>query len=726
MMGLGLLWRLREGRIIARVAPRSAYAVSAAAAATALVTSRALYRAGAGATAAAPHTTASRVHPPRVGEGLGRTGAKAITQTQAPVTLLRDAGQMRALARLATWANASYEAKPDADGCLPAGARLLAGPFAATETLPVYVVGVDDALGAIVVSIRGSQGWGEALVSMQAVPVDVPGGTAHRGILAAADALVSTLATGVAGSAQPRRETIASLCARAGLPEGTAIPPSLIMCGHSLGAAVASLSALRLQNLVDGTVTATVTATATATDAIVIATPPFPFSRAAAIAFCAPPCVSPALARSMSAFTTVIVSGDDAVPRMHFGAVRRLRAELATVDWAQELSAALAAGTARSVGALTFGVLKVDAVGALRLANAAKTIALRVVASAVAPTAHVLRAFSSGATTLIQLLPAGGAALLAVSVDVLVEWARASVGVAALPPARYATGSALASALAAIVGPTPPSLTEPTRDTDKSTSSAVHWPDFVHCVPGRIVWLAYPGAAVMKTPTPRLHRRAAAKRCRRAPTIMSAVAEPSIAPSAAAAAARPPPQAQPRSRRGHPLFLIVHHPDDVEKRKSGIISAVPATASRTPVSASGGGGRVIPLWRRAALPGAFAVLAARLHRDDKKAARLDAAAFTAERGAAFKLMEAGGTAAGHAALYEAQRVAAAVGCGGRALWPHRHLSLLEMSHTVFSDHLISNVLVRFQRAVRPGPPRCGTRKSLSSNRGKTSTTQDHG
>ena len=715
LMGLGLLWRLREGRIIARVTPRGTFAVSAAAAAAALSTSRALY-AGAG-TASLNLTPLDRKRRTRATTSVrDNQTIKTRRRRQPPVTQLCDEGELRALSRLAAWANASYEVKPDTslprnDDGSGGGARILSGPFAATDTLPAYIVGVDEALNAIVVSIRGSTGWGEALVSMQAVPVDIAGGTAHRGILSAADALVSTLASGIAGASAPRRETLASLTARAGLVNTTTTKTTtLIMCGHSLGAAVASLAALRLQSCCVAQPSA------------------FPFSKINAVTYCAPPCVSPALAKSMSKYTTVVVSGDDAVPRMHLGAVRRLRAELASVDWAQEIASALATATERSLRALTFGAI--DTVVAIKVATAARELALGLSAAAVAPTALVLGVLGTSATRIVLALPVRAASLLAVTVDVIVEWVRASVSHIPDAAALRATGSALASAATAVAGVTgvlrrnistaSASASPPLAPTAAGITASVstpetpfHWSDLVHCVPGRVIWVAYPGGVTTSTSrgrgggdsaAPRTRALArAAKRAmalaRTVPLSTAAATAANVATAAAAAAAGPPPQAKQR-RRGAPLFLVVHYPDEgnSSRSKSGAkekVHAVPVTAPRTAADMVG---RMRPLWRRAALPAAYAVLAARLRRADKKAARLDAAAFAAECAAAYKIMDSGATAAGQAALASAERVAAAV--GGRAKWPHRHLSLLEMSHSIFSDHLISTLQTRFELRMR--------------------------
>jgi hypothetical protein len=273
LMGFGLLWRLREAR--------------------ALTSGGALQR-----------NDTRQLRASRRALRLAR-GSRA--PQPSPVVMLRDEGELHALGRLAAWANIAYATSIEAAiADAPAGARILAGPFEATDVLPAFLVGHDINLNAIVVAVRGSQGWSEALISLQAVPVAVAGGTAHAGMLSAADALVARLRAG-AGSALPPLATLLS----------NAVPgTSLVLTGHSLGAAVAALAALRLQ-----------TATTSPTTAVT---------------FCAPPCVSPAVARSMRAYVTSAVHGDDAVPRMHLHAIRRLRAELSTVDWAAEFMRAAA------------------------------------------------------------------------------------------------------------------------------------------------------------------------------------------------------------------------------------------------------------------------------------------------------------------------------------------------------------------------------------------------
>jgi hypothetical protein len=546
---------------------------------------------------------------------------------QRPVVAMRDDGELRALERLAAWSNAAYANSPaGAAADAPRGARIIAGPFEASELKPAFLVGYDDELRACVVSVRGSEGWGEALISLQAVPVAVAGGTAHRGMLCAADALVARLRAGAASSQLPPLATLLS-----DAPPGTA----LVFTGHSLGASVAALAALRLQTAM-------------------------PASPTCAVAFCAPPCVSPAVARSMRAYVTSVVHGDDAVPRMHLHAIRRLRAELSRVDWAMELArvaapravAAPAAALLRSIGrglaAIGRALPRGSRAATLNVIDAARRVAAAL-RSAVGSVRFFMRhsggrgvvAGGSAQTTyLSESTRATGSALAAASAaaataaTTLISEASRNIFAARPAPARRRSGdNAMVdhhadSSVCAYGG----ELDAITGTTAAPAHSHYDYSDLVHTIAGQIVWLAYPDS---------------------------------------------------RARGPLPLLL---------RERGGSAAAVSAPAHALPSALSAlhsdaairvrGGGRHKPMWSRKLVRAAFSAIAARIRKTSEKGALLDKVAAEAEA----------------PVLVHFERVA----------WPYTPLQLLEVTPYTFKDHPISRLQVAL-RSIREDGMRRGER-----------------
>lgn len=564
--------------------------------------------------------------------------ASARAPRQRPVVALRDDGELRALERLAAWANAAYASSPSVAAVdVPLGARIIAGPFEASDVLPAFLVGYDEELRSMVVSVRGSQGWSEALISLQAVPVAVAGGTAHRGMLCAADALVARLRAGSGSSNLPPLATLLS-----NAPPGT----TLVLTGHSLGASVASLAALRLQ-------TAMLT------------------SPTCAVAFCAPPCVSPAVARSMRAYVTSVIHGDDAVPRMHLHAIRRLRAELSTVDWAMEFTrvaappalAVPAAAILRTIGRglAAFGraLPRGSRSATLNVIDAARRVTASI--RPVVDSLHFLARYSRGRSMTAGLptyisdstLHATGSALAAASAaaataatTVLAEASHIRRNIFPRRPAAMhvsvAQGPRGDSNLTmrdnvAVVDHAD-SVCSYGGELDAVTAVGItmaapemHSPfdysDLVHTIPGGVVWLAYPG-----------------------------------------------------SRARGPLPLLLR--ERGSEAAASTASALPPALSglRPDISAPRERGRQKPMWSRKMVRAAFAAIATRLRTTAKKGALLDKVAAEAEA----------------PVIVPVERVA----------WPHKPLQLLEVTPYTFKDHPISVLQVAL-RAMRENGMRRG-------------------
>ncbi|RYE97848.1 MAG: lipase family protein, partial [Methanobacteriota archaeon] len=199
---------------------------------------------------------------------------------------LNDARQLRFVSRCLQHASCAYAASDDEVLPLLQLRRhdmlLSIWQADADMLLPAFYVAVDHQIEALVVSVRGTYSVNDTLVNFTAAPDVLGGGTVHRGMSLIAQQLLHALTT---------RVDIQRL-----LQEYPGY--MLLFTGHSMGAAVAAMAAIRMKVSL-------------------------PTTRA--YIFCPPSCMSRSLADSCAPFVLSFINGDDVVPRFHFDAIQRLR-----------------------------------------------------------------------------------------------------------------------------------------------------------------------------------------------------------------------------------------------------------------------------------------------------------------------------------------------------------------------------------------------------------------
>lgn len=240
--------------------------------------------------------------------------------------------------RLLKWAAASYAADDaELERMLPLGARLSSHipqrSYASNPRtlLPAYLIGIDHSMKAVVVSIRGTWTWTDAVVNLTMSWEPWSGGTAHRGMLLTSKA------------------TIDHIALSADLPSLMRAHPGyrLITCGHSMGGGVAALCAnmLRLQ-----------------------------FPRVSCHVFASPSCVSKDVAMSMRPYVTSWINGDDLVARFHVDSSERLRKKLSRLALADELVALLALDNVIAGGPRAAAIARALASASSSLASGASAL----------------------------------------------------------------------------------------------------------------------------------------------------------------------------------------------------------------------------------------------------------------------------------------------------------------------------------------------------------------
>ena len=289
-----------------------------------------------------------------------REGRMTLPPGSYPVT---DPLELIQTIRLLRWSECAYAADDEELGrLLPFrvdGKRdLLFKQLAADPQtlLPAYMLALDRPLQAVVLAVRGTWSWADALINFTLAPQAYAGGTVHRGMLLTA------------------RQLIDHAHLHAGLSDVMAANPGfrLVLVGHSLGGGVAALAAslLRLQ-----------------------------YPSVSAHAFCAPSCVSSTVAAGLRPFVTSYVNGDDVVARFHVDATERLRQRLGRLSLTDELIALLALDGVVSSSAVT-SVARV-------IASASSTLA----AGAYAPIAALARLGASDVSVVQRLVQLAQAAV---------------------------------------------------------------------------------------------------------------------------------------------------------------------------------------------------------------------------------------------------------------------------------------------------------------------------
>lgn len=253
---------------------------------------------------------------------------------------------------------------------------LLEARWYSSKCHPAYFIAYDAQLSAIVLSVRGSKEVADFITNLSCETAPFHGGYGHSGVVQSAQNLAAVIAANLHSYLEIHRPR-----------------HGLVVVGHSLGAAVASLVTimLRTNTLEDHIHFAQPPPRRVASrrSSVSVACPPAPTSAWAAavaerrraptdaaraiatdarcFAFSGPPCVSPRVARlARDLGVTTVVLGLDMVPRLSAGTLDGLLLAISRYDWRGELSGNVEDGLR---GFLT------QAMGAASGAAAAATVA---------------------------------------------------------------------------------------------------------------------------------------------------------------------------------------------------------------------------------------------------------------------------------------------------------------------------------------------------------------
>ena len=203
-----------------------------------------------------------------------------------PVTSLAELSKISLLLRLS---HASYQSS-DEELMAYMGygrAQLLSTCWTASADNfhPAFFVAIDPVLQAVVVSIRGTFSWSDALITFTTATESFAGGMVHRGMLLTARRLAECL----------RHQVNLAKVLEQHPGYG------LLLVGHSLGGGVASILAVMLK---------------------------LEFPSVRAHSFCAPACVSRDVASTCVAYVTSYINGDDITSRFHLQSAEALREQI--------------------------------------------------------------------------------------------------------------------------------------------------------------------------------------------------------------------------------------------------------------------------------------------------------------------------------------------------------------------------------------------------------------
>ena len=214
--------------------------------------------------------------------------------------------------------------------------RILASEPAAGLLRPAYVLLEDAATMQLVVVVRGTSGFRDAVTALTTKAAtkakertrtektkkrsEEPESESeeeevHEGLAAAAEALAAEVGPPLA---------LALAAAAKGGPAGVW---KVVLTGHSAGGGVAALLALRLREEARGIAAAAVTGADDDDAAAAVTAAEEALASATAIAFACPPLASLALARSLNPFVTTVLCGADVVPTLSEHSLDRLRAQ---------------------------------------------------------------------------------------------------------------------------------------------------------------------------------------------------------------------------------------------------------------------------------------------------------------------------------------------------------------------------------------------------------------
>lgn len=162
--------------------------------------------------------------------------------------------------------------------------------FNVSSALPAHLVAVDHSTRRVLLIVRGMWSLLEVSVLVAAAPRAFRGGTVHRGMMISGEALWARTRSDLARLLQQHPDY------------------DLLCVGHSMGCVGAMLCALYAREQLASL------GRAAHTRAICFATPAF---------------ASPVAAQAFAPFCETVVAGEDFVPRIHFLALERLRAQQA-------------------------------------------------------------------------------------------------------------------------------------------------------------------------------------------------------------------------------------------------------------------------------------------------------------------------------------------------------------------------------------------------------------
>eukprot|EP00762_Andalucia_godoyi_P002735 ANDGO_04419.mRNA.1 hypothetical protein AMSG_08996 len=213
--------------------------------------------------------------------------------SSVPASLLHDAKFVDDLRYIAELVKGTYAGSHEEllNRTMLKPSNIIKSAWTSTIVRPSYYYALDDRFNAVVFAIRGTASIKDALTDLAATVDPFAGGSAHRGMVRAAQWFNGNL-----------KQELLDLC--------TEKKRKLIVVGHSLGAGTAVLVTMLFRN---------------------------EFPDIHCYAFAPPACVSDEICSLTEDVATSIVLEDDIVPRFSTVAVEELRQEVVDYPWAAEM-----------------------------------------------------------------------------------------------------------------------------------------------------------------------------------------------------------------------------------------------------------------------------------------------------------------------------------------------------------------------------------------------------